>query len=495
MDLGDLTVNELTTLESALEIALARTNFWDYCRLRDPEFYQDKYSHLKTLCLTLNNFYFGLPLDSTGKIYRNLMINMPPQHGKTRTAIHFVNWCHGRNKKERIITGSYNDSTAEDFSKYTRDNLTQDKFDPDTILVRDIFPHLKLKPGTSSAKKWALMGEHFNYLGAGIGGSVTSKGATMLIVDDLVKGALEALSDNYLDRAWQFYADTLASRRSAEQLDHGLLKIMIMTRWSKDDPCGRVLEKEPGKWHVVSMPACDYTTKTMLCPDFLSYDDLMDIRDTMAPEIFAANYDNQPMDIQGALYPVLKTWDKLPMDDQGRILLERRRCYVDTADQGNDWTCAIIWGDYQGRAYVLDVYFTPEGMEITEPELARRVNKFQVHHCRIESNAGGQGFFRNVRRLAREQTAAMKPPRKCTTIFRSFHQSENKAARIVSNSTNVMENVFFPVDWMTRWPEFHRHVTRMVKEKLKQANVLDDGVDCLTGVAESLGMNQMEIMK
>jgi hypothetical protein len=260
-----LTDSEKTLLVYTARITIARQNFWDYCKLVEPEFYQECRAHLRTLCLTLNNFYYGLPLNSEGTVYQNLMINMPPQHGKTRTLVNFTNWALGKNNEERIIVGSYNDDTASDFSKFARDGITKKKLTEEDIVFSDVFPETRIKRGTASYNKWALQGQHFNYLGAGIGGSVTGKGATIQIVDDLVKSAEDALNENYLNRAWTWFSSTFLSRVSA---DAGrLLKIACMTRWHKDDPCGRLLAAQREKWFLVRMQAFD--GEEMLCPDFL----------------------------------------------------------------------------------------------------------------------------------------------------------------------------------------------------------------------------------
>ena len=100
----------------------------------------------------------------------------------------------------------------------------------------------------------------------------------------------------------------------------------------------------------------------------------------------------------------------------------------------------------------------------------------------IESNNGGRGFGRNVERILREKHHTNK------TVFNLFHQSQNKQARILSNSSGVMEHIYFPWKWQDKWPEFHEHVNKYQKEG---KNAHDDAEDCLTGIAEKT--NQGEI--
>ena len=83
---------------------------------------------------------------------------------------------------------------------------------------------------------------------------------------------------------------------------------------------------------------------------------------------------------------------------------------------------------YQGEAYVLDVLYTKEGIEFTEPAAARLLFEGQVNAADIESNNGGRGFARAVERLLREQYHSTR------CVIRPFYQSANKAARILSTA-------------------------------------------------------------
>ena len=93
----------------------------------------------------------------------------------------------------------------------------------------------------------------------------------------------------------------------------------------------------------------------------------------------------------------------------------------------------------------------------------------------IESNNGGRGFARNGARICKEQG------NKHTNV-KWFTQSKNKEARILSNSASVMANVYFPVNWEDRWPEFADAISRYQREG---KNAHDDAPDALTGVYEN----------
>lgn len=55
------------------------------------------------------------------------VINMPPRHGKSRTAGKLVEWILGTNPNEKIMTGSYNEDLSSSFAKSVRDTIASEK--------------------------------------------------------------------------------------------------------------------------------------------------------------------------------------------------------------------------------------------------------------------------------------------------------------------------------------------------------------------------------
>ena len=97
------------------KLELARREFFFYCKLTAPDFYMDSRKYLKELCDDLQTF-----LHSDDDI---LVINEPPRHGKSRTAQKFVEWALGQNQQLKIMTGSYNETVATQFSKGDRKSV------------------------------------------------------------------------------------------------------------------------------------------------------------------------------------------------------------------------------------------------------------------------------------------------------------------------------------------------------------------------------------
>ena len=92
----------LIMLEAKKE--LARREFFYFCHLTAPLFYKPEREFLVRLCNEMQSFYES---DENA-----LIINLPPRHGKSRTASMFVEWVLGRNQSEKIMTGSYNETLS-----------------------------------------------------------------------------------------------------------------------------------------------------------------------------------------------------------------------------------------------------------------------------------------------------------------------------------------------------------------------------------------------
>ena len=151
-----------------------------------------------------------------------------------------------------------------------------------------------------------------------------------------------------------------------------------------------------------------------------------------------------------------------------------RKAYVDTADTGADYLCAIIYDESEIGNYVIDVMYTLRPMEYTEPALARMLSKHAVQECIVESNNGGRGFARAVENQCRLMEN-MK------TKFKWFHQSSNKEVRIFSHSAAVQNLTIMPQGWQRSFPEFANAVSGYMK---KGKNPHDDAPDALTGTVE-----------
>lgn len=448
--------------QKQFKMELARRDFWGYCKFTSPDFYKKDRYFLQDLAGKLQWFIE----EATEQI---MVVNMPPRHGKSRTATKFVQWLFGKYGTEiKVMTGSYNETLSGTFAKQVRDCIAEQKTEGITV-YSDIFPNTKIKYGEATMQKWALEGsQQANYLATSPTGTATGFGCNIMIIDDLIKTAEEAYNANRLQQLITWFTDTMLSRT-----ENGFKIIVIMTRWSSNDLAGFILENYDNVVHVNYKAVQD--DGSMLCTDILSRKDYDLKTKNMNKDIVAANYQQEPIDIKGRLYTKIKTYTEAPKDEKGDLLFKYILNYTDTADEGSDFLCSICYGMYENSYYVIDVLYTKDAMEITELATAQMLTDNNVGCAIIESNNGGRGFARNVERECKERGNRH-------TNIKWFHQSKNKIARILSNSTSVMNNIYFPVNWEDKWPDFAMAIKRYQREG---KNEHDDAPDALTGVYEN----------
>ena len=450
---------ELIRLEAKKE--LARRSFWDYCKLRASDFYKEERLYLKELCNKLQTFYEG-----DKKI---MVINMPPRHGKSRTAGLFVQWLLGKSINNKIMTGSYNETLSGTFAKSVRDAIAEQPTEG-IIVYNDIFPNTRIKHGEAAASKWALEGSGVaNYLATSPSGTATGFGCNFMIIDDLIKNAAEAYNETVLNKHIEWFNNTMLSRT-----ENGFKLLIIMTRWANNDLAGYILNNFDNVEHINFKAVQE--DKSMLCEDVLSKEDFELKTKHMNKDIIAANYQQEPIDIKGRLYSNIRTYTSIPKDESGKPLFQYYLNYTDTADTGADYLCSICYGVYNDEAYILDIIYSKDSMEITEPMVAAMLTKNNIGIATIESNNGGRGFARNVETLIRQGGNRH-------TVIKTFHQTQNKVSRILSNSTGVMNNIYFPINWQDKWPDF---ATAILSYQREGKNAHDDAPDALTGCYENM---------
>lgn len=463
--LASLTNDQLDDLERRASYRKAWFSFWAYCKLMAPDFYREGRDYLRNVCDTLQAFY-----ESEDRI---LVMCMPPRHGKSRTATLFTQWVFGHDPGAHVITASYNEELSSTFAKSVRNAIQEVKASPDIPVYSDVFPGTAIKPGSGSMKLWGIeggRGEH-SYLATSPGGTVTGFGASLLIIDDLVKNAEEAYNERRLGQLWDYFANTLLSRR-----EQGMKIIIIMTRWATGDLAGRALDH----FERIGVPVRKVLYRaqaedgSMLCPEILSAQDYAILLQTQDKAIVMANYQQEPIDIQGRLYTSFRTYRELPA-------MTRIMAYCDTADEGTDYLCSIVFGqlaEAPGDVAILDVVYTQEPMEITEPMVAEQLMgdyPLRVSAAQIESNNGGRGFARAVAELIRGAGG--------TTVVGWFHQTNNKRARILTAAPWIMQHVLLPEHWADRWPEWWKHIVTFTADGKADH---DDAEDALSGVCEMM---------
>ena len=428
-----------------------------------------------------------------------LIINIAPRYGKTELAVkNFISAGLAINPSSKFIHLSYSDDLALDNSESVKDLVTSEAY-------QQLFPDVQLKVGATAKNKW------YTTQGGGVyaraaGGQVTGFGAGQvdleeqefkdaleemfvesgvttfagaLIIDDPIKPD-DADSDVVRGRVNNRFDSTIINRVNSRNTPI----IIIMQRLHEDDLCGHVLANYPDEWTVLSLP-CIITEEGQSLEEGRplwefkhTLNELLQMND-INPINFGRQYMQNPQPKEGLMYRPFKEYLNIP--PSAKIL---RKSYTDTADTGKDYLCSIAYAETDTAIYILDVIYTQDPMEITEPDTARQLATYRIEHAMIESNNGGRGFARNVE-------AHLVTLKAFNTNVEWFHQSDNKHNRIFTNSAKVNMLIQMPVGWDKMWPIFYKHVTTYSK---KGNNPHDDAQDCLTGAVENFGVNNETII-
>jgi len=444
------------------------------------------------------NYYSILDLFAKGLI-RKLIISVPPQHGKSQnSSIQLPAYMIGHRPELKIATVCYSATKARKFGRKTKQLMTERSYQKvfGSRLAGSVDSNY-----INTAEEMEIVGHDGSLKMVGYEGGLTGDPVDVLLMDDLYKNWQEANSPVIRENVQDWYNSVADTR-----LHNGSQQLINFTRWNNDDLIGFIERNEevilinnwsdvenpdPDRWYKINFEAIKTGEPTeidprkkgeALWPERHSIKKLLKSR-SKDPLMFECLYQGNPKSAAGLLYGSnWKTYTELP-----EAII--RKNYTDTADTGTDNLCSI---DYDvtadGLAYVVDVRYTPEPMEVTEPLCAGGLLKNSVKYADIESNNGGRGFARKVDDICNPNK--QKGIIKCHISW--FYQSMNKESRIITGAATVKQKIIFPDDWHIRWPDFYNDITTY-KRKFA-ANKTDDAADCLTGITERMDIINTDSM-
>ena len=459
--------------EEALRI-LSRRNLIDFTRYTFDAFKPAPF-HLA--------YYKILDLFAQGKI-KNLIISMPPQHGKSEgSSRRLSSYLLGKNPDLKIGIATYNQKFSRKFNRDNQRIIDSQKY-------HNLFPETNLCSVGAINSKFIRTADEFEIVDSegglnnvGRGSAFTGLTVDIAILDDVYKDYAEAKSPVIRESSIDWYSTVVNTR-----LHNDSQRLLVFTRWDEEDLIGHIETTEeveiiesfsqledpdPEKWYKINFEAIKTGKPTEidprkkgepLWPEKHSLKNLLKAK-ALDPEKFESLYQGNPRPAEGILYKRFTEYDTLPD-------IVKKGNYTDTADTGKDKLCSICYNKgNDGLIYVTDILYTDEPMEVTEPATAKMLDKNGTVEADIESNNGGRGFARNVKKLLTSR---------CDVKW--FHQGGNKESRILTNSATVQQYVVFPKGWILKWPEFANDVLRY--KRMFSANNFDDAPDTLTGMVE-----------
>ncbi len=327
---------------------------------------------------------------------KRLIINMAPRHTKSEFASNMLPaWYLGKFPDKKVIQSSNTADLAVGFGRKVRNLVDSEQY-------AKIFPGVSLRADSKAAGRWST-NHNGDYFAIGVGGTVTGKGADLLIIDDPhseQEARLAQADPTVFDSVYEWYTSGPRQR-----LQPGGAIIIVMTRWSDKDLTGKILKNSDSEWEVIELPAIMPSGKP-LWPEFWSLEELTALKEELPPYKWNAQYQQTPTGEEGAI--VKRDWWR-------RWEPERPpRCEFiiqswDTAftkNQRSDYSACTTWGVFHlnedesdVNIILLDAYKNKMEFPELKDTAKRFYDEWEPDACIIEAKAAGAPLIFELRAM------------------------------------------------------------------------------------------------
>lgn len=368
---------EQAALAELAERERCRRNFLPFVYRFEPD-YSAGWVHAD-ICRRLEQF----ERDVLDKKSPRLILTMPPRHGKSALVSKtYPAWFLGRNPKLEVISCSYNQALAMDFSRKVRGIMQTDDF-------LNIFPDALLDPKSQSAERWNTdVGG--GYVSAGVSTGITGRGAHLGLIDDPIKDRESAESETVRQGIKDWYSSTFYTR-----LAPGGGICIVQTRWHPGDLAGWLIDTfeeakaeaekhgeeipdDIDQWEIINYPAIAVEDEKFRKKGEALHEEryplpaLAKIKRTLLPRDWEALYMQRPTSDDGEYFTrnMMRYYDTMPPLEDMKIYAAWDLA-ISTKEHADFTCCFVIGVDKQENAYVLDrIYGRFSAMEIIDNMIA-----------------------------------------------------------------------------------------------------------------------------
>lgn len=328
-----------------------------------------------------------------------LVIEAPPQHGKSRMVVEYLAWVLGKYKEKgiKVIYTSFSEALGVRANLGLQRILFSERF---KFIFGDLFSGADLSKGRQNSSLLEFAGGGV-FRNTTIRGAITGETLDLGVIDDPIKGREEAGSQAVRDKVWDWFTDDFFTRFSK---DAGFLA--ILTRWHIDDPIGR-LKAANADVKTLSFKAIAEKDESFrkageaLFPELKPLDFLLERKAAMANANWEALYQQNPQVVGGEIIHAesFRLYDVWPRVVDCAI-------FADTAQKtgtANDYSVFQLWGSgAEGGFYLIDQL---RG-KWEAPELERRANifwqkcvgcGFNPRFFAVEDKVSGTGLIQRLK--------------------------------------------------------------------------------------------------
>ncbi len=391
-------LKDLQELEDRKSVEEAQSNFLPFVKMMWPAFIAGR--HHKIMADAFERI-------ANGSLKR-LIINMPPRHTKSEFASYlFPAWFMGRYPEKKIIQTANTADLAVGFGRKVKNLIDGQDY-------QKVFTGTKLASDSKAAGRWATS-KQGEYYAIGVGGTVTGKGADVFIIDDphSEQDAIQAIGNpEVYDSVYDWYTSGPRQR-----LQPGGAIIVVMTRWSKKDLTGRIVDSSVktingDKWEVIELPAI-MPSGQPLWPEFWPLAELeatkAEITSKGGLAKWNAQYMQNPTSEEGALLKRewWRKWERRNPPECEAIIQSWDTAFLKT--QRADYSACTTWGIFyrtdEGtgqqvpNVILLDAY--KEKLEF--PELKKKAKEkyfeYEPDQLVVEKKASGAPLIFELRQM------------------------------------------------------------------------------------------------
>lgn len=369
---------------------------------------------------------------------KKLIITMPPRHGKSETVSkYFVTNALTLNPKIKIILTSYESSFAESWSIKAKE------------VYRFFNPEAQLKIDRQNL--WETM-QGGSVQTAGAGGSITGKGADILIIDDPIKNASDALSPTIRQKIYDWYNSVALTR-----LEPSGSIIIVQTRWHLDDLSGRLLQT--GKYEHINFPAIAMENDILgrkageaLWSERYNIDKLNEFKNNSL-HWFNCLYQQSPTteDTEKLKREYWKYLDESEIELSNGIIYQSWDTAFKTGEQ-NDYTVCTTWLIENERFILLDLLRKKIEFPQLEQECVRLARQYNPEYILIEDKGSGQSLIQSLKQKTSEFNYTIKPiivdkdkNIRVEMALNPFHKGQIYIKKANWNDTIINECAEFPL--------------------------------------------------
>ena len=382
----------LSALEEMNKVKQRQNNFLDFIKHVYPNYIIGE--HHRKLAQLFEDI-------ANGKKKR-IIVNIAPRHGKSELISYLAPaWFLGKHPAKKVIMASHTADLAVNFGRRVRNLVGSDAY-------KDVFPNIELQADSKSASRW---GTNYNgeYFAIGVGGALAGRGADLFIIDDphSEQDAKLGKSDVFLP-AWEWFQSGPLQR-----LMPGGAIIVVMTRWSKLDLTGQIVNQmikndDVDDWEVVEFPAIlenKAGEEIPLWPEFWSLEELQSRRAALDVRYWNAQYLQNPTSEEGALIKRewWNIWEKETPPSCDFIIMS-----LDAAQEANnraDYNALLTWGVFYNEEVnnynIILLNAIKKRLEFPElKELAiEEYKEWEPDVFIVEKKSNGAALYQEFRRM------------------------------------------------------------------------------------------------